>query len=294
MATDLTGKTIIITGASSGLGAEAALGLAARGATVAVVGRNPERTRRVAAAANGEAFIADFASFAQVRALADALLARYGTIDVLANNAGGLVSKRTMTEDGHELTIQLNHLSPFLLTGLLLPRLVETASAGRTVRVLGTASSGNLMGDLRLDDLEWARRRYSGGWRAYGTSKVATILFMRELAKRVQGTSIEAFSFHPGFVTTRFGADSPLMKTAARVHFAGLGLTPKAGAEPLVKLATARTVPAVSGTYFDRLRPNGRTTKQAGDDVLAAGLWAISAELTGVDPLPAAGNRTVA
>ena len=141
MASDLQGKTIIITGSSSGLGREAAVALAERGADVAVVGRNPERTKAVADTVGGTAFVADFGSFDQVRSLAEALLARYETIDVLANNAGGLVSTRTITEDGHELTIQSNHLSPFLLTSLLLPRLVATASAGRPVRVLSTARS---------------------------------------------------------------------------------------------------------------------------------------------------------
>ncbi|MFT2817928.1 SDR family NAD(P)-dependent oxidoreductase [Leifsonia sp. A12D58] len=293
MATDLQGKTIIITGSSSGLGREAALALADRGADVAVVGRNPERTKDVAEKVGGTPFLADFASFDQVRSLADALLARYETIDVLANNAGGLVSTRQLTEDGHELTIQSNHLSPFLLTSLLMPRLLETASAGRGVRVLSTASSANMLGDLRLDDLDWTTRRWNGGWRPYGSAKVATILYMRELARRTAGTGIDAYSFHPGFVNTSFGSDSPVMKFASKVHYAGLSLTPKAGAEPLIKLASARKVPAASGAYFDRLRPNGRTIKQAKDDKLAAGLWALSAEITGVDPLPKADSPTV-
>lgn len=287
MATDLQGKTIIITGSSSGLGREAALALAERGADVAVVGRNPERTKGVADKVGGTAFLADFASFAQVRSLAESLLARYETIDVLANNAGGLVSTRKLTEDGHELTIQSNHLSPFLLTSLLMPRLLETASAGRGVRVLSTASSANLMGDLRLDDIDWATRSWNGGWRPYGSAKVATILYMRELARRAAGTGIDAYSFHPGFVNTNFGADSTLLKLASKIGYAGIGLTAQAGAEPLIKLASAHKVPGASGTYFDRLRPNGRTIKQAKDDALAARLWTLSAEITGVDPLPA-------
>jgi NAD(P)-dependent dehydrogenase (short-subunit alcohol dehydrogenase family) len=290
MASALTGKTIVITGASSGLGRAAAIELASRGATIAVVGRNPARTEAVAEETGGEAFIADFASFDYVRALAAALLARYDTIDVLANNAGGLVSRRTLTADGHEQTIQVNHLSPFLLTSLLLPRMLATASVDRPVRIISTASVANRWWRLRLDDLDWRRRRWNGGWRAYGTAKTATILFTRELATRTAGTGtgiatgIAAYAFHPGFVTTRFGADSAMMKLAGTVGFAGYGLSPRAGAAPLIELASAPTIPAPSGTYFDGLEPNGKTTRQATDAALAAGLWELSERLTAETP----------
>ncbi|MCU1408326.1 MAG: Short-chain dehydrogenase [Microbacteriaceae bacterium] len=273
-------KTIVITGASSGIGRAAAAELARRGARVAVVGRNPQRTETVASSIGGEAFIADFASFDDVKALAEALLARYDSIDVLANNAGGLVSRRTETGDGHEQTIQVNHLSPFLLTSLLLPRLVETASADRPVRVISTSSAANRLGQLRLDDLDWRRRRWMGGWRAYGSAKVATILFTRELARRTAGTGIKAYAFHPGFVTTGFGADSRLMKLAGAIGYGGYGLTPEAGAAPLVELTSAEQIAASSGTYFDGLRANGTVARQATDDALAAGLWALSERLT--------------
>jgi NAD(P)-dependent dehydrogenase (short-subunit alcohol dehydrogenase family) len=273
-------KTIVITGASSGIGRAAATELAGRGARVAVVGRNPQRTEAVASSIGGEAFIADFASFHDVKALAEALLARYDTIDVLANNAGGLVSRRTETGDGHEQTIQVNHLSPFLLTSLLLPRLVETASADRPVRVISTSSAANRLGQLRLDDLDWRRRRWMGGWRAYGSAKVATILFTRELARRTAGTGVQAYAFHPGFVATGFGADSRLMKLSGAIGYGGYGLTPEAGAAPLVELASAEQIAASSGTYFDRLRANGTVARQATDDALASGLWTLSERLT--------------
>ena len=170
-------KTIVLTGASSGLGAIAARELAKDGWDVAVVGRNPERTNAVASAIGGTPFIADYDRLDDVRALAAALLATYPTIDVLANNAGGLVGKRGVTADGNERTFQHNHLAPFLLTGLLTERL-EASQA----RVIGTASVANRLGHIRLDDLNWTRRAYFGGWRAYGTSKIETILFARELA----------------------------------------------------------------------------------------------------------------
>lgn len=278
--TDLIGKTMIMTGASSGIGAAAARALAERGATVAVVGRNSQRTNDVARAIGADAFIADFASFASVRELASVLLERYEHIDALANNAGGLVSKRTMTIDGHEQTIQVNHLSPFLLTSLLLPRLLSTAAAHRSVRVIATASMANMADGLRLDDLDWRRRRWMGGWRAYGAAKAANILFTRELAGRTEGTGIAAYAYHPGFVTTRFGADSRLMKVAAALGYATVGRTPQVGAAPLVELASASSLPAPSGTYFDGLRPNGRTGRQATDDILAAALWDLSHRLT--------------
>jgi NAD(P)-dependent dehydrogenase (short-subunit alcohol dehydrogenase family) len=270
-------KTIVITGASSGIGRAAATELAGRGARVAVVGRNAQRTSAVAAAIGGEAFLADFASFNDVRALAEALLARYDTIDVLANNAGGLVSRRTETVDGHEQTIQVNHLSPFLLTSLLLPRLVETAAIGRPVRVIATSSAANRPGQLRLDDLGWQRRPWMGGWRAYGAAKVATILFTRELSRRTAGSGVEAYAFHPGFVTTGFGADSPFMKLAGAI---GYGLAPEAGAAPLVELASAGQVTAPTGTYFDGLQPHGKAARQATDDAIASSLWSVSERLT--------------
>jgi NAD(P)-dependent dehydrogenase (short-subunit alcohol dehydrogenase family) len=287
----LQGTTIVVTGASSGLGREAVKILAERGAEIAVVGRNPERTKAVADSVGGQAFLADFASFTQVRALANTLLERYPTINVLANNAGGLVSKRTMTEDGHELTIQSNFLSPFLLTHLLLPRLVETAaasaaaSAARPSRVVSTASVANRFGQLRLDDLDWSKRRWNGGWRAYGTAKIATILFTRELARRTADTGIDAYSFHPGFVNTRFGADSALMKIGGIFGNGGLGITPQAGAAPLVHLAADPSIPSPSGTYFDGLRPDGASSKQAHDLALAAKLWTVAENLTGAAAL---------
>jgi NAD(P)-dependent dehydrogenase (short-subunit alcohol dehydrogenase family) len=278
--TELAGRTMIITGASSGIGAAAAQALGERGATVAVIGRNRERTHQVADAAGGDAFVADFASFASVRNLAAELLDRYETIDVLANNAGGLVSKRTTTMDGHEQTIQVNHLSPFLLTSLLLPRLKSTAALGRPVRVIATSSGANMSNGIRLDDLDWTRRRWMGGWRAYGAAKAANILFTRELAKRTAGTGIAAYAFHPGFVATGFGADSRLMKFGSLLNYSRFARTPETGSAPLVHLASASGEPAPSGTYFDGLSPNGRTGKQATDDALAASLWELSERLT--------------
>jgi NAD(P)-dependent dehydrogenase (short-subunit alcohol dehydrogenase family) len=266
-------KTIVLTGASSGIGAVAARELAKDGWDVAVVGRNPERTNAVASAVGGTPFLADYDRLDDVRALADALLTKYPTIDVLANNAGGLVGKRGTTADGHERTFQHNHLAPFLLTGLLTRRLTESAG-----RVVGTASVANRLGHLRLDDLDWTRRPYLGGWRAYGTSKIETILFVSELVRR---TTLTAYSFHPGSVHTAFGTDTALGRAAMRLISASQ-ITPEAGAAPLIQLVSNPEIDAPNGTYFDGLKPDGATASQAKDPKLAAALWDASAAMVGL------------
>jgi NAD(P)-dependent dehydrogenase (short-subunit alcohol dehydrogenase family) len=279
-------RTIVLTGASSGIGAVAAERLAEQGAELAVVGRNPERTRAMADKVGGTAFLADFDRLDDVRSLADALLDRYERIDVLANNAGGLHSRREVTVDGHERTIQSNHLAPFLLTNLLLPRLIETAKGlgegEHAPRVVSTASLANLFGHVRLDDLDWEKRAWAGGWRAYGTSKLITILFIRELAERLTGAGVDAFSFHPGTVVTRFGNSSGFIRFGNWATRGNYGIPAEAGAAPLIALAGDVPVGAPSGTYFDQLSANGRVRAQAGDAHLGRDLWALSAQLTGV------------
>ena len=275
-----TARTIVVTGASSGIGAVAAERLVAGGDRVAVVGRDPERTRALADRIGATAFLADFERFDDVRALAASLLDHYDGIDVLANNAGGLYHERRVTVDGHERTIQLNHLAPFLLTRLLRPRLIETAASGRDVRVVSTASMANRFGRLRLDDLDWERRPWRGGWRAYGTSKLATILFAVELGEQLTGTGVTAYSFHPGTVATRFGASSPLIRFGNAVTGGRYGITAEAGAAPLERLAGPIPVGAPTGTYFDRFKANGRMAGQAKDAELGRDLWRISESLT--------------
>ncbi|RDV44158.1 short-chain dehydrogenase [Leifsonia sp. ku-ls] len=272
-------RTVIVTGASSGIGAVAAEQLAAGGDEVAVVGRNPERTRSVAERIGATPFLADFERLDDVRALAAALLDRYETIDVLANNAGGLYHERALTVDGHERTIQANHLAPFLLTALLRPRLIESAAAGRDVRVVSTASLANRFGDLRVDDLDWEKRPWQGGWRAYGTAKLATILFAAELAEQLTGTGVSAYSFHPGTIATNFGNQSPLVRFGHLVTRSTFGIPVAEGAAPLVRLAGPAAVGAPSGTYFDRLRANGRTNPQARNAQLGRDLWSASERL---------------
>jgi NAD(P)-dependent dehydrogenase (short-subunit alcohol dehydrogenase family) len=263
-------KTIVLTGASSGIGAIAARDLSKAGWDVAVVGRNPERTAAVASAVGGTPFLADYDRLDDVRDLAAALLRKYPVIDVLANNAGGLVGRRGTTADGHERTFQHNHLAPFLLTALLTERLVASDA-----RVVGTASVANRLGHIRLDDLDWKHRPYLGGWRAYGTSKIETILFARELARR---TGLTAYSFHPGSVRTSFGTDTALGR-AAMCLASVTQISPEAGAVPLIQLASNPSIDAANGTYFDGVKPDGRVTAQGRDLSLAAALWDASAAI---------------
>lgn len=247
--------------------------LAERGWDVAVVGRNPGRTRDVAAAVSGTAFVADYNSLAEVRALATALLERYPRIDVLANNAGGLVGRRGRSVDGHEQTLQHNHLAPFLLTNLLLPRLVASDA-----RVVNTASLANRGGTIRLDNLDGTGRAYLGGFPAYCNAKLATVLFTRELAKR---SPVTAYSFHPGFVSTSFGHNSAFVRWGLSL-LASRQISAEQGAQPLVQLASVDSLGAASGTYFDGLYPNGATARRAQDDNLAAQLWDTTARLVGL------------
>ncbi|MBD8660365.1 SDR family NAD(P)-dependent oxidoreductase [Frigoribacterium sp. CFBP 8754] len=275
----LDDRTVVITGASSGIGRAAAVALSGLGATVAVVGRNAERTRRVADEVGGQAYLADFTDLAAVRSLGEQLLADHPRIHVLANNAGGLMPERGTTGDGFETTLQSNHLAAFLLTSILLPRLTETAQdvPPGAVRIVQTSSAGNLMGRVDLDDLDSSRGPWLGGMRAYGTSKLANVLFTRELARRLRGTAVDAFAFHPGFVASSFGGGGPVVSLAKN-----LAISTEQGAEPLVRLAAAASVPAPSGNYFDRLKAPGRVAAQAGDRELSRGLWERSAAMVGV------------
>jgi NAD(P)-dependent dehydrogenase (short-subunit alcohol dehydrogenase family) len=277
---DLRDHTVVVTGASSGIGAAAARRFAELGATVAVVGRSPEKTAAVAAAIGAQAYLVDYGSLEDVRRLAGELLAHYPRIDVLANNAGGFFATRKASTDGHELTFQVNHLAPFLLTNLLLDRLTEAGA-----RVVNTASKEYRKGNLDLDDLDSTRNAYKWG-SVYATSKLATVVFTRELARRTEGTGVTTSAFHPGIVATDVARDNTMMRVlmGARLVKAMMS-TPEQGAEPLLHLATTPDALAVNGAYFHRLEREEPKNAQATDVVLAGRLWERSAELTG---LPAA------
>ncbi len=270
----------MVTGASSGIGLAAAIDLACRGDQVVLVGRDAARLHvaaeqvRDAAGELPEVFRADFAVLDDVRALAERLRAAYDRIDVLANNAGTIALTPTTTVDGYELSIQTNHLAPFLLTNLLRDRLG---------RVVVTASAAHRSGSLNPNDLNQPLRRYRA-MSAYGTSKQANILFTTEAARR--WPDLPTYCFHPGVVRTRFGGDSRLITFAMRLLPAR---SAEKGAETLVWLAKQAPERLHSGGYYQDLRLR-QPVRKATDPQLAAQLWAASATAVGIDGSPDSGT----
>ena len=271
-------QAIVITGASDGIGAAAARQLAARGEKVILVGRSQAKTAAVAAELGAPYHLADFADLGQVRQLAAELQAAYPRIDVLANNAGGIMGERQVTKDGFEKTFQVNHLAPFLLTSLLLPVLI--ASSGKVLQTSSVAAKN--FGKIDVDDLQ-NERDYSPN-KAYGDAKLANILFTRELHRRYHDQGISAAAFHPGNVATNFASDTTswfrfMYHTPVRRLIL---TTPDKGAETLTWLA--ETTPGTdwqSGGYYEKNKP-ATSTDQADDPDLARQLWDRSAALLGL------------
>jgi NAD(P)-dependent dehydrogenase (short-subunit alcohol dehydrogenase family) len=274
---DFTGRTVVVTGASSGVGLAAALGFARLGARVALVGRDRARLAEAVAAVREiarpdvgpDGYPADFAVLAEVRELAEALAVAYPKIDVLANNAGAVIQRRLTTVDGHELTIQGNHLAPFLLTHLLRERL-----AGG--RVVNTASDAHRSGRLDPDDLESKRQQYRA-LRVYGASKQANILFAAEAARR--WPEILSFSYHPGVVRSRFGRESAMYRFFYR--YAPMLTTPEGGADTMLWLAATPPGDLVNGGYYAKRRPR-QPAPPTGDPAFAARLWEATAAAVGL------------
>jgi NAD(P)-dependent dehydrogenase (short-subunit alcohol dehydrogenase family) len=271
---DLKGKTILVTGATSGIGLEAAAALARAGANVTIVGRDPAKTAAAQARSGAaESLLCDFASQAQVRKLAAEFRARHERLHVLVNNAGSVSEKRTVTEDGIETTFAVNHLGSFLLTNLLLDLLVRSAPA----RIVNVASVGHYRGTLDFDDLGFERGGYQI-MRAYSRSKLANVLFTRALSRRLAGKGVTVNAVHPGAVTTAIWDRAP--RWAQPILAVGKLFMRSAagGAEPLVHLAASPVVEGKNGLYFDRFdeKPPSRL---ASDDALAERLWTESARL---------------
>lgn len=271
----------MVTGANAGIGRVTALVLARMGATVIMVCRNRERSEPVLreirqATGNQEVhlMIADFASQRSIRELAAAFRRRYDRLDVLVNNAGAINFDRSLTEDGLETTFAVNHLGYFLLTNLLLDRLVASAPA----RVINVSSNAHRAGRIDFDDLQGARR-YSG-WKAYAQSKLANILFTVELARRLEGTGVTVNALHPGFVSSNFATGTPLSRLGMRL-LRPFTITPEKGAETSIYLATSPEVEGVTGRYFVRKRVV-EPAPAATDPAAARRLWQVSAELTGL------------
>ena len=277
----LEGKRILVTGATNGVGRAAARELVRRGATAWIVARDRRRGEetldelRRAGGAAPALFVADLSSQAEVRRLAEEVKARTDRVDVLLNNAGAIFLERRLSPEGIELTFALNHLGYFLLTALLLP-LLRAAGPSRVVNV---SSEAHRRAHIDFDDLQGAGR-YSG-WRAYGQSKLANVLFTRELARRLEGTGVTANALHPGVVATGFGRNNPGLRGAVFALAAPLLLSPERGARTSVHVATSPDLAGVTGRYFAGPRERSPSA-EARDDAVARRLWETSERMTGL------------
>jgi NAD(P)-dependent dehydrogenase (short-subunit alcohol dehydrogenase family) len=269
-------RTIVVTGASDGIGAAAARQLAGKGDHLVLVGRSEAKTAACAHPLGAPYRCADFTRLDDVRVLAEWLRAECPRIDVLANNAGGIWGKREITADGFEKTMQVNHLAPFLLTNLLVDVLIASGA-----KVINTSSSAARGGHLEIDDLD-SHTKYSPN-DAYCNSKLANILFTKELHRRYHVQGINTAAFHPGWVATSFAADTTsLVRHLYHTPLKYLALTsPGKGAENLVWLVNGSPGSDwVSGEYYEK--KVARTIPQAGDAALARKLWDRSADMLGL------------
>lgn len=276
---DMNGKTVLVTGATAGIGKETALGIAKLGAHLVIIGRNEAKTRGVVdelKAASGnqkiDFLLADLSKMADVRKVAAEFIARFGTLNVLVNNAGAMNLTREVTADGFELTFGMNHLSYFLLTNLLVPALEKGAPS----RIVSVASDAHLMASIDFDDLQ-AEKSYSS-FGAYGRSKLMNILWTRELAKHLEGKKITANSLHPGFVASNFMNKPGFFGRLANAFQSLGGMTVQKGALTSIYLATSPEVEGVTGKYFAK-RKEKLPSKAAQDDATAKRLWDVSEKL---------------
>jgi len=278
-------KVVVITGGNAGIGKEAAVGLAQRGARVVITARDPAKgsaavaeIRERSGSDTVDVMALDLASSTSIRSFASDLLARTDRLDVLLNNAGLVLTQRTLTEDGFESTFGVNHLGHFLLTGLLLDRLRESAPS-RIVNVSSHAHKQARRG-LDFDDLQ-SERSYRP-FAVYAKSKLANIYFTRELARRLEKANVTANALHPGFVASRFGRDGDggALANAAMILGRPLAISAEKGARTSIWLASSPDVGRESGGYFYKCKPS-TPAAVARDDEAARRLWAASEEMVG-------------
>lgn len=286
-AAPMAGRVCLVTGATSGIGKATATGLARLGADLLLVARDPARGRATVAelqAANDgarvELLVADLASQASIRGLAEEINRGQPRLDVLVNNAGGYWATRHTTVDGLELTFALNHLAYFLLTNLLL----DLLRAGAPARIVNVTSSAQAFGDIHFDDLQY-ERRYRGQ-AAYNQSKLANVLFTYELARRLHGTGVTVNCLAPGVTRTNFGREDsgPVMRLLTPLARPFMR-SPEEGAATAVWLASSSEAAGVSGRYYlrRRARPTPRrSSRRSYNTELARRLWQVSEELTGL------------
>jgi NAD(P)-dependent dehydrogenase (short-subunit alcohol dehydrogenase family) len=277
----MQGKTVVATGATSGIGAIAVVELARMGARIVFIARSAQRAEAtlakleaVAACGGHRAHIADLSRIAETQRVGGEIAASEARVDVLINNAGAIFSDRRVTADGLEMTFALNHMAYFTLTKALRDRLVGSAPA----RVVSTASAAHYGAKLDFDDLQCARGY--GAWKAYNRSKLANILFTRELAKRLAGTGVTANCLHPGVVASRFGDEAGGWTGRLFPFIKRFGVSPAQGADTIVYLASSPEVATVSGAYFAS-RKVKTPSRAARDDAAAARLWEASEAIAG-------------
>ncbi len=281
MRLSMKGRVVVITGATSGIGAVAADKMAAMGARIVAIARDPARGeaalarwRKVSPGVDHRIYYADLSLMQQLKRVGAEIAAAEPRIDVLINNAGALFDRRQVTSDGLELTFATNHMSYFVVTLGLWDRLVASAPA----RIINTSSEAHRRMKMDFEDLQ--STRYSP-FKAYGRSKLCNILFTRELARQLKGTGVTANCLHPGFVNSRFGDDAKgLFGSAFRFAKRMFAISMDQGSETIVYLASSQEVNGMTGEYFYQCRTK-TPTAEAQDDVAAKRLWQESEKLAG-------------